>query len=45
MELFNKQNKKTCYRNLGKHLMSFENYKLAKKEVNKAMKEARAKVY
>ena len=41
------KNKWICYRNLGKNrnTVSFENYKLAKKEANKAMKEARAKVY
>ena len=36
-----------CYRNLGKNRdeVSFENYKLAKKEAKKAVNEARTKVY
>ena len=36
-----------CYRNLGKNRdeVSFENYKLAKREAKKAVKETRAKVY
>ena len=41
------KNKHICYRNLGKNkdTVSFENYKLAKKEANKVVKKARAKVY
>ena len=41
------KNKRMCYRNLNKNKdeVSFENYKLAKKEAKKVMKEARAKVY
>ena len=41
------KNKWICYRNLGKNrdIESFEKYKLAKKEANKVVKEARAKVY
>ena len=41
------KNKQMCYRNLSKNRdeMSFENYKITKKEANKAVKEARAKVY
>ena len=36
-----------CYRNLGKNRneVSFENYKLAKKEAKNAVKEVRTKVY
>ena len=36
-----------CYRNLGKNRdeVSFENYKLAKKETKKAVNETRTKVY
>ena len=39
--------KRMCYRNLGKNRdeVSFENYKLAKKETKKAVNEARTKVY
>ena len=39
--------KRMCYKNLGKNKdeVSFENYKLAKREVKKIVKEARAKVY
>ena len=41
------KNKRMCYRNLGKNKdeVSFENYKLAKREAKKAVKEVRAKVY
>ena len=41
------KNKQMCYRNFSKNSdeLSFENYKLAKKEAKKAMKEARVKVY
>ena len=41
------KNRRMCYRNLSKNRddVSFENYKLAKKEAKKAVKEARAKVY
>ena len=41
------KNKRMCYKNLGKNRdeVSFENYKLAKRETKKAVKEARAKVY
>ena len=41
------KNKRICYRNLGKNrdTVSFENYKLAKKEINKVMKKAKANVY
>ena len=41
------KNKLMCYRNLGKNRdeVSFEIYKLTKKEAKKAVKEARAKVY
>ena len=41
------KNKWMCYRNLGKNRdeVSFESYKLAKKEAKKAVKKARAKVY
>ena len=41
------KNKRICYRNLckNKDTVSFENYKLAKKEANKVVKKARAKVY
>ena len=41
------KNKWMCYRNFGKNRdeISFKNYKLAKKEAKKAVKEARAKVY
>ncbi|XWS28049.1 hypothetical protein CRYUN_Cryun25bG0032400 [Craigia yunnanensis] len=41
------KNKMICYRNLGKNRdeVSFEVYKLAKKEANKVVKKAKAKVY
>ena len=41
------KNKQMCDSNLSKNRdeVSFENYKLAKKETKKAVKEARAKVY
>ena len=41
------KNKWMCYRNLNKNRneVSFENYKLAKKEAKKAVKKTRAKVY
>ena len=41
------KNKWICYRNLGKNrdTVSFENYKLAKKEAKKAVNKVRAKVY
>ena len=41
------KNKRMCYRNFGKNRdeMSFKNYKLAKKEANEVVNEARAKVY
>ena len=41
------KNKWMCYRNLGKNRdeVSFENYKIAKKEAKKAVNEARVKVY
>ena len=41
------KNKRMCYRNLSKNKdeVSFKNYKLAKREAKKAVKEARAKVY
>ena len=39
--------KRMCYRNLGKNRdeVSFENYKLVKKEAKKAVNEAKTKVY
>ena len=41
------KNKRMCYRNLSKNRdeASFDNYKLAKKEPKKVVKEVRAKVY
>ena len=41
------KNKRICYRNLGKNrdTESFEKYKLTKNEGNKAVKDARSKVY
>ena len=41
------KNKRMCYKNLGRNRdeVSFENYKLAKKEAKKAVNKVRAKVY
>ena len=41
------KNKRICHRNLSKSrdTVSFENYKLAKKEAKKTVKEAKTKVY